>query len=286
MLDADFLLSEEWSVDLGSIIVAPLHERGAVFVDVFARVFAASEVMLFNFQGGLSPKVILHRTSNTMRSSQIQEYRDGFYLTDPFYLALERSIEPYALSFRDLIDRDSFEETEFYRRHYAETGLVDEFCYSVRVDPDSWLLLSFARSEESGRYTDEEVLHAKRMAPIVHSVLQSSWQGLAQLSSLDPPSNEEVQLHENLRRARSNFGKSILTEREFEVTQYMLRGYTIDVIAKKLSMAEGTTKVHRRNIYKKLDVGSHAELFSLFLEVISSVPVVGDSDPMAQYDQS
>lgn len=285
MLDNEYLLSMDFCDDLAAVILAPPRDRGCVFVDIFQRIFCANEVMLFVFQGGLAPQVILHITSNALRSSQIQDYRDGLYLTDPFYLALERSATPYALGFHDLLDRDSFEETEFYRRHYAATGLVDEFCYSAFVETDSWLLLSFARSKESGRYSAEEVDHAKRLAPVVNAVLQSSWSGLVKLSPLEPPSRKEEQLYDNLQRARSNFGKSILTDREFEVVQHMLRGYTIDTLAKRLSMAEGTAKVHRRNIYRKLDISSHAELFSLFLAVISSVPLVDDSDPMAQYDQ-
>ena len=103
MLDAEYFISPAFSIDLAAVIAAPPSQRGAVFLDIFMRVFSASEVMLFSFQGGRAPTVILHRTSNTMRSSQIQDYRDGFYLTDPFYLALERSSAPYALSFRDLI---------------------------------------------------------------------------------------------------------------------------------------------------------------------------------------
>jgi DNA-binding CsgD family transcriptional regulator len=284
-LDADYLLSREWNSDVGSIFAAEGRARVEAFVEIFASLFGASEVMLFNFPRGSPPQVVMHRTEDERRLKQMLEYKGGFYLADPFYLALERTTEPYALNVSDLIDSDAFESTEFYRRHYAETKLVDEFCYTARAEPDSWLLISFARSEALGRYAKGEIFYAKQLEPIVHALLASSWKALADTTPLAPPSREEVQLHADLRRARSNFGRSVLTDREFEVAQHMLRGYTIDVIAKRLGMAEGTTKVHRRNIYRKMDIGSHAELFSLFLEVIGSVPIVGDSDPFASYQQ-
>ncbi|HAT43389.1 MAG TPA: hypothetical protein DCS87_16900, partial [Rheinheimera sp.] len=56
--------------------------------------------------------------------------------------------------------------------------------------------------------------------------------------------------------------------------------------AEKLQTSEGTVKIHRKNIYRKLDIGSQAELFSLFINCIPfAQPGVGD-DPLALYQQA
>jgi len=54
---------------------------------------------------------------------------------------------------------------------------------------------------------------------------------------------------------------NLLTPREREVTSQLLEGYTAPQIAAILKIKTYTVKVHIRNIYQKLDIGSRPELF-------------------------
>ncbi len=58
--------------------------------------------------------------------------------------------------------------------------------------------------------------------------------------------------------------KKILTEREFEVFEYLLKGYTNKVICKELFVSKNTIKTHNRHIYKKLEVKNKKELIDKY----------------------
>lgn len=55
-----------------------------------------------------------------------------------------------------------------------------------------------------------------------------------------------------------------ITARENDVLKLLLSGFSNKEIAGKLSLSTETIKVHRRNIYAKLNIKSQAELFSRF----------------------
>lgn len=55
-----------------------------------------------------------------------------------------------------------------------------------------------------------------------------------------------------------------LTEKEFEVVNLLLRGYTYKVIAGSLFVSENTIKYHVKNIYQKLNINSKMELIKIF----------------------
>ncbi|KGE14685.1 response regulator transcription factor [Sphingobacterium deserti] len=52
----------------------------------------------------------------------------------------------------------------------------------------------------------------------------------------------------------SSVKKIVLTEREKEIIQLSIRGFTINEIASQLFVSPGTVKFHRKNIFAKLDV--------------------------------
>ncbi len=60
---------------------------------------------------------------------------------------------------------------------------------------------------------------------------------------------------------RSNLNKyAKISHREREIVKYLVKGDSMEGIAKKLFISENTVKTHRRNIYKKLNINSIREL--------------------------
>ena len=55
-----------------------------------------------------------------------------------------------------------------------------------------------------------------------------------------------------------------VTTREKDVLKLLLSGFSNKEIAGKLSLSTETIKVHRRNIYSKLNIKSQSELFARF----------------------
>lgn len=59
----------------------------------------------------------------------------------------------------------------------------------------------------------------------------------------------------------------LLTTREAEVMELLVRGNTASDIASKLTISENTAKTHVKRLYAKLDVHKRRELLALFEEL-------------------
>jgi DNA-binding CsgD family transcriptional regulator len=55
-----------------------------------------------------------------------------------------------------------------------------------------------------------------------------------------------------------------ITAREKDVLKLLLSGFSNKEIAGKLNLSAETIKVHRRNLYNKLNIKSQSELFARF----------------------
>jgi DNA-binding CsgD family transcriptional regulator len=66
-----------------------------------------------------------------------------------------------------------------------------------------------------------------------------------------------------------SFGAGVLTPREREIAAYTLKGHSAESAGQILGISPGTVRIHRRNIYAKLQINSQGELFSRFLSTIS-----------------
>ncbi len=79
------------------------------------------------------------------------------------------------------------------------------------------------------------------------------------------------------------FGSSLLSPREKDVLELMLRGYGTDISAQRLDIAVETVRRHRKSIYRKLDVSSQTDMFSLFLNAMSCMGEAAGQDPLSVY---
>jgi DNA-binding CsgD family transcriptional regulator len=63
----------------------------------------------------------------------------------------------------------------------------------------------------------------------------------------------------------------------------MLRGYNTDTTAERLKISVETVRRHRKSTYKKLDVRSQADLFSLFINTMPYLATARGRDPLSVY---
>lgn len=60
----------------------------------------------------------------------------------------------------------------------------------------------------------------------------------------------------------SGLDLSVLTSREMEILEFIMKGHKYSEIAKQLGITLNTVKVHARNIFEKLHVSSRSELMA------------------------
>ena len=77
-------------------------------------------------------------------------------------------------------------------------------------------------------------------------------------------------VHRRLTECFDRFGEGVLTDRERQISQLLLRGHSSKSIARELEIAPGTVMVHKRNLFAKLGISSQYELFSLLIAALES----------------
>ena len=85
----------------------------------------------------------------------------------------------------------------------------------------------------------------------------------------DPRGRDDV--HQRLTECFENFGQGVLTKRERQISQLLLRGHSSKSIARELRIAPGTVMVHKRNLFSKLGISSQYELFSMLIDDLGRV---------------
>ncbi|WP_246697334.1 helix-turn-helix transcriptional regulator [Rhizobium sp. G21] len=144
---------------------------------------------------------------------------------------------------------DDFFDSEYFRRHYRTTGIIDEVGFVLYLGPNSTGVLSASRMEGESLFNADDIRLLSLFAPLICAVARRHWQGSGDRAAAGAARIEHP----------------LLTKRETEIVTLILKGHSNLSIAAVLDLSPNTVKVHRRQIYAKLKISSQAELFHLFL---------------------
>lgn len=218
--------------------------------------------VIFGYVGSARPLDVYDDFPPDRRRLHVEEYQEGPYLLDPFFLASLNRSEPGLWRLSEIAP-DRFYQGEYYRSYYAQTGLAEEIGYLITANSKLNLVLSMMRKER--RFSASEVRALKKVWPIVDAACRKNWNDLALEEQSHAPKMEE-----RIEIAFQRIGEGVLTPRERQVVELTLRGHSADAIGKLLAISSGTVRIHRRNIYSKLRISSQGELFSEFITAMIS----------------
>jgi DNA-binding CsgD family transcriptional regulator len=148
---------------------------------------------------------------------------------------------------------DDFQQTEYYRLHYATTRIVDEIGFVMRLEAGFTGVLSLSRTGTAPLFSKDDLQRLKAAAPVICAFGERHWFHVPGLSLKIGNA------------APARIEHPLLTRRELEIVTLILKGHSNLSLAAVLSLSPNTVKVHRRQIYSKLNISSQAELFRLFL---------------------
>ncbi len=226
----------------------------------------------------LPPKVLYHQIPKHAIRSQIDQYLDGPYREDPFYQTSMH--QPRAKIYRlSRVTMGKLQQSDYYRKYYSGTGTSDEAIYLAKLRAGNVINLSMMRLPQHGPFTDQEYESLYLLAEPVSELIKSHSEhdDFAVTHLIQPGIDHQIDL------AFRTFGASLLSPREKDVLELMLRGYGPGVSAERLGIAVETVRRHRKSIYRKLDVSSQTDLFSLFLNAMSCLGEAGGEDPLSIY---
>ena len=251
----------EWHAKVAALVAATESKVIAEqLVSLICETVANDGTSLLAFHKDAAPEVLAHSLAPAERRHFLDRYLAGPYLLDPLYqLAISRS-KPSLCRFRDT-QPDRFRSSEYYRHYVERTHLVDEMDYLRDMSPMSTLVVVVGRTRN--RLSRAERNRLQMIEPIVAAAMQRVWDKWQQMSSPDRD------IHQRLTECFDSFGDSVLTQREREITQLLLRGHSTKSVARELDIAPGTVMVHKRNLFSKLGITSQYELFSRFIENLS-----------------
>jgi len=268
-----------WNKDLSQAIAA--LGRDTFFARLIAAICRLTPIdypQVWLYHGDLPPQCIYHEIPALATTSQIDHYLEGPYREDPFYQVSLNQPRGQFYRLSSLID-GLLEDSDYYSHYYGNTGTVDEVIYLSRLMDGSVINISLMRKAGHGIFNAEEFALLRALAPPISALMHSHSQ-MADFSNryLLEPDIDGVIDH-----AFHAFGSSLLSPREKSVLELMLRGYSGLASAEKLGIAVETLRRHRKSIYRKLDVNSQTDLFSLFINCLSYLGDAGIGDPLSVY---
>ncbi len=226
----------------------------------------------------LPPKVLYHEIPDAALGSQVDRYLEGPFREDPFYqTSMDR---PRARIYRlSRVTAGKLKTSDYYRDYYADTGTVDEVIYLSKLRSGNVINISMMRLPRHGEFSDEEYERLYLLADPVAELLKSHSEhdDFAVTHLIQPGIDHQIDL------AFQTFGASLLSPREKDVLELMLRGYGTDISGQRLNIALETVRRHRKSIYRKLDVSSQTDLFSLFINSMSCLGEAAGEDPLSIY---
>jgi DNA-binding CsgD family transcriptional regulator len=258
--------SRHWIRALADIIESSRGKdvaRG--LTDAIDAVVEHEGTALIAFHKDARPDVLHHTLEPAGRRHYLERYLDGPYLLDPLYQLALRTSKPTLCRFREELP-DRFRSSEYYRQYCERTHLLDEMDYLAPVNRETTVVLVIGRRNRM--FNKSELQRLEQIEPIVQAAIQRIWRAWMARTG-DAKGGDEV--HRRLTECFDNFGKSVLTKRERQISQLLLRGHSSKSVARELSIAPGTVMVHKRNLFSKLGISSQYELFSMLIDDLSSV---------------
>lgn len=236
-------------------------------------------VMMYHRQQ--RPRRIVHRFNPLERALPEDAYVSGPYALCPNYQMFAQGCPSGIYWLRDIAP-DDFYESEFYRMFYSQIGLSDSIDLLWRINEDTALNIFIERSIRNSKFQLEDVVAINLLMPLIFASAAKHHELSAAASRRDT----DNLTHRKVQSTIENFASSLLTQRERQVLFYMISGYSSALTAQRLHTTEGTIKIHRKNIHKKLEIGSQAELFSLFINCIPFAVPEGSTDPLQTYQSA
>jgi DNA-binding CsgD family transcriptional regulator len=225
--------------------------------------------MTLAYNGENAPIELCRSDHQKASITSLAEYQSGAYLLDPFYQCLRRGIAPGVYRLKDLAP-DHFFRSEYYRTYYRKTCVVDELGIFVPMSNGGMVVASIERENPSRPFGKKDIERINTIEPVVREAIGQHWRNpeIAEIARM--PTDERYDtLPTRVRDAAAHNNRASVTNRESEVVSLILRGYSSISIGSMLEISVSTVKVHRKNIYAKLQISSQAELFSLFLPLLT-----------------
>ena len=218
--------------------------------------------VVLRFSDNEKPLVYIENpTADGSADLLFQDYLNGLYLFDPFFIA-SRERQQSGLFLLDEVAPDNFIATDYYRLYFHKNIVADEVQFNCACEAGRTLCFSMGRSS---KFKPEEIAFLSVIAPWVVALMQQR-EYVERKNEVVTDSVKSVPWQDGVERAINKIKEPKLTLREVEIGQLMLGGFSSKSIASKLNISVETVRAHKKHIYAKLEINSQSELFAIFYQ--------------------
>jgi DNA-binding CsgD family transcriptional regulator len=190
-------------------------------------------------------------------------YLSGAYLLDPFYELHNSGADTNLYRMSDIAP-DQFSRNQYFLEYYQRTTIIDEIAFIIWPSPQMSVHVCLGRDVKSKRrFTIREISSTKQVLPIVETLVCEHW-GNLRFNREDHGEN----VLERMVRLVAETHSINLTKRQAEVALLVLRGHSSASIGLRLDISPQTVKVFRKQLYRKCNISSQAELFALITPLL------------------
>lgn len=230
-------------------------------VDAIASLVPVESAMINLERIGGAPSLLYERGVPTAnRELLLRRYFARGYLLDPFCLAVDQGLPEGFYSLGEIAPDDFF-DSQYYKTYYLGAGSVEDCYFMLELSERERVSLSLYNGLSATPWQPEQLQLLRGLAPVILELGRQHWRHCA-----DGQQTQNAEFERQLREAFMSFGEGLLTARELEVCHLLLRGHSAKSSARCLGIAAETVRMHRKNLYTKLQIGSQAELFSQFIQ--------------------
>ena len=199
-----------------------------------------------------------------------EQYLSGAYLLDPIYHFHLRHGDAGLYRLLDVAP-DQFRSSRYYKWYYGRIGISDEISVILPVSRNATITISMGKDSSSETTFSQKAEEGLRKhKSVIMAVLKAHW------NALDAPHltiPRATSLADSLREElRGNHGISIST-RQAEVALLILQGHSSPSIGSQLGVSTETVKVFRKQLYRRCNISSQAELFCLFMPMLGKANI-------------
>lgn len=254
----------------------PLHLANAV------RSLVAFEAGIFFVNRRNQPPLHIYDTLRSARAKRgVINYIRSTYLLNPFYNAFLRGIRGGVYRINEVAP-DAYFRSQHFKHLKFQVSEVEEIGYLTKDWPPGRAEvvvamelpqgemgeLSLLQPVSKGGFAEEDLRVLRSIAPFLRACFARYWRRVrpAIVKEAGPAQAS----------APARLGGQALSAREREVAYLILKGHSTPSISLQLNISGTTVKTHRKNLYAKLGIASHYELFATFLKSLD----LGPQDPL------
>jgi DNA-binding CsgD family transcriptional regulator len=238
-------------------------------IEALRHVVPFNYSVIFAYCSSARPVDLFDTFPAAKRRVFVDDYQAGPYLLDPLFIARPETWGPGPHRVADLAP-DRFPQSQYFQSYYVQTGLSEEIAFFAPINGETRVVISLMR--DAAKLPPFAIRERKRLssiAPLIAAASAQNWKDIEDRFSGRGRGRKIEETERILASAFHRFGEGKLTAREAEIVELVLKGNSSEAIGKRLGIATGTVRIHRKNIYMKLGINSQGELFSRF---VASIP--------------